>query len=898
MLPRVLTQRNDCDRRGVNPVETSLNPQTVGLNTFGKVGQYEVEGDVYAQPLYVPGVKGADRKRRNLLIVATMHNVIYAFDADKPGEPGKPGKPGKPLWCKRLGDAPCAGQFFNGTYQDITFVPAARNRARIGILSTPVIDAKIDESGAVPTTGIIYLVTFNVDQTAFNRSHEPGEFKHYLHALNLATGEPVVAERLIEGKVAGGGYALSGDSDSRVVLKADGDTRFVLVPVKPDGHTPFDVKVIDATGLGHPGQGYVHFNSIMQLQRPALLLHEGNLIIAFGARGDEDPYHGWIFAYEAKSLKLVGLRCTTPNGMRGGIWQAGQGLLTDSQGNIYAATGNGDARTPDGNLEQMKNLGESFVRFRCEPGGIRVTGWFNAYDDFVRALAGPAGDATYFSWDDDLGASAPALLPDDRIVGGGKDGWFYLIDPDLMDNLGSKGAVPQAFIASYNFARGSRPKFEKGIDGGTHHIHGSPVVWTHPRHGTLVYVWGENDLVRVYQYSPECHGDHATGRFLGPRREFSFQQVPAQGEEFARGGLYASNEVADRKGMPGGMLSLSVSDGDPESAILWGSFPPYGSTAGSATPGALAAFAAGRFDERLGFRRLELLWSSQQNPADAPGLISKFCCPTIAAGRVYYPTASDCVVVYGTKAADGGYDLGFGGTSGLTLNGSAAVSERGTIILTDLPQVKADDPYLSDTPTLHAGSFFTSELVDIRRFETDFDFRLTDAAADGFTFTIQAESPKALGGPGPGLGYMRDGEEAGTAAFQSTILYSVAIGFVLAGPPDPRSEAPSLLVLLVNGQRFAGVPEINFRQGPDPDLRSGDVLNALIRYDGSTLFVRVANRVSGHATSELRLPIGDIPMLIQSVTGSAYVGFTGGTGARSARQEILRWNFRPGVPAA
>ena len=88
--------------------------------------------------------------------------------------------------------------------------------------------------------------------------------------------------------------------------------------------------MIDATGIGaHDPQ--VHFNAVMQLQRPGLLLLDGAIYVAFGSRGDFDPWHGWVFAYRAADLARLDLLCTTPNGSQGGIWQAGQGLLADSR---------------------------------------------------------------------------------------------------------------------------------------------------------------------------------------------------------------------------------------------------------------------------------------------------------------------------------------------------------------------------------------------------------------------------------------------------------------------------------------------------------------------------------------------------------------------------------------
>src|SRR5262245_35717563 len=73
----VLTSRNDANRTGANPSEKVLNASNVKAGSFGKVFSRFVDGQVYAQPLYVGGVNG-----KNVVYVVTEHNSIYAFDAD------------------------------------------------------------------------------------------------------------------------------------------------------------------------------------------------------------------------------------------------------------------------------------------------------------------------------------------------------------------------------------------------------------------------------------------------------------------------------------------------------------------------------------------------------------------------------------------------------------------------------------------------------------------------------------------------------------------------------------------------------------------------------------------------------------------------------------------------
>ena len=97
-------------------------------NNFGKVGTFPVDGQVYAQPLYVSGVAIGGAKY-NVVYVATMHNSVFAFNADAP-------QSATPLWQVNLGPIVPSGLF---NFTDIL--------PEIGILGTPAIDA--DAAGDV-----------------------------------------------------------------------------------------------------------------------------------------------------------------------------------------------------------------------------------------------------------------------------------------------------------------------------------------------------------------------------------------------------------------------------------------------------------------------------------------------------------------------------------------------------------------------------------------------------------------------------------------------------------------------------------------------------------------------------------------------------------------------------
>ncbi len=179
----VLTQHNNTDRTGVNPNETVLNTSNVNTNSFGLLFKLYVDGQIYAQPLYVPNLTIAGGVH-NVVFVATMHNYVYAFDADTPGPPlwrtNQLGTP-IPLTNNQQG-IPASQQVGwacgSGTYTDIVDA--------VGIVSTPVID---------PASNTMYLIATNKDGD--------NSFHHRLHALDLATGQDKLAPQDIQAAYPG-----------------------------------------------------------------------------------------------------------------------------------------------------------------------------------------------------------------------------------------------------------------------------------------------------------------------------------------------------------------------------------------------------------------------------------------------------------------------------------------------------------------------------------------------------------------------------------------------------------------------------------------------------------------------------------------------------------------------
>jgi len=150
----VLTYHNNNARTGLNNAETILTPANVNMANFGKLFTIPVDGLVDAQPLYLSNLTVA-AALHNVLIVATEHGTVYAFDADS----------GAKLWHVTTLKS---GETTSDSRGCTQVSP------EIGITSTPVISR--------PQTGhpVIYVVAMSKDSS--------GNYHQRLHALDATTG--------------------------------------------------------------------------------------------------------------------------------------------------------------------------------------------------------------------------------------------------------------------------------------------------------------------------------------------------------------------------------------------------------------------------------------------------------------------------------------------------------------------------------------------------------------------------------------------------------------------------------------------------------------------------------------------------------------------------------------
>ena len=548
----VTTQRNDNDRTGVNSHEYALTVASVSSGQFQKIFSYPVNGQVYAQPLIVPRVKDINGTTRNLLVVVTMHNILHVFDADAMLAP--PASSPVELAQIPLG-TPVPFNFMPMAYTDAMLgiqlpgpsIPSTPSNnpgyynifPEIGAASTPVVDT---------TTMRLYVVNKSLAG--------PGVFRFQLWCFNLTNlANPVISPSpvTIAGSVQGSGA---------------GSVNNVL---------GFDPK--------------------MHLQRPALLLSQGSIYIAFGSHQDTPPFHGWIFRYDANTLQQQNIWSSTPLGGGGGIWQAGSGLASDDIGRVYAMTGNGivasDVLPP--------SLAQSFVQLSP------TLGYLGSYTPTDATTKGTASD------DIDLGSSGPVLLPNTGVlIGAGKDGQLYLLDRNTF--LGMR----QIFQASQSEDGGHLAHT------GFHHVHGSPVAWRNSPSTVQVYLWAERDNLRRFSWSD------ATATFV-PTAAMQLSTIKTPSGSF----FHPTN-------MPGGILSLSSNGSTQGTAVLWAAHETKDDGLTAIVGGTLRAFNAEDITMEL--------WNSDQNfNRDGLGLFSKNGPPTVANGRVYMATFSGSVLVYGLR---------------------------------------------------------------------------------------------------------------------------------------------------------------------------------------------------------------------------------------------------------
>ncbi len=610
----VLTQRSDNGRTGAT-VDDAITPRALRDGSWQLLGQLAVDGPIYAQPLYVQGQLMADGRAHDVVYVATAKNKLYAFDASTLAllwrqdslEGPDPSDNTLPDGCRALVPLSVSPSWESHPSDDRIVYGS-------GILSTPVIDRS---AGA---HGFMYF-TYRTGGVL------PSSARQWIARVDLATGAIGPSDRQdLSHFIPKGGSDLL-DESSRVA------------------------------GVR---------------QRPALLLSRGMIYVAFGARCEAAlvtspafPYRGSVLAVDASTLGVAGVFVGGPTNTVGvGIWQGASGLAADDRGDLYFMTGNAwasDARGRNVGLPEDSRpdlVANAFVRLSPQV----QTGASGRTVSFVGA-SGPGTAADFFSpyrtrWhnegDLDLGASGVMLPPNTGVaLGAGKEGVLYVLDRANLGGqvpgyqLSSKCApnplqhgchdpndpcaVPDSTISEPHVLQHFQVGYNVDCPHPTMsnwmlwpHVHGTPV---YGRVGAqeYLYVWPEKGQIKAY---PRVVADG-----------FRLAETPHVGDA-----------ITPLEGMPGAMMSLSTTSSH-DQGVLFAALP-LDPDASQAMRGGLLAFDATPADGAL-----KLLWADYLNDQTVASsgtdrsprnyFHAKFVPPTIAHGRVFLPTFSNQLRVYG-----------------------------------------------------------------------------------------------------------------------------------------------------------------------------------------------------------------------------------------------------------
>jgi Legume lectin domain/Chitobiase/beta-hexosaminidase C-terminal domain len=700
----------------------------------------------------------------------------------------------------------------------------------IGVTGTPVIDT---------VTNTLYVVS---------KSKENGVYVHRLHALDLLTGsEKSSSPVVIQGSVKGG-------------------------------------------GIGSVN-GSVAFQPQWQLNRTGLLLFNGNVYVAFAAHGDNGPYHGWLFAFNALNLQQTAVFNSSPEGKGNGIWHSGAALAADIVNGVprlFCATGNFFSTNSVGPNPKIpytndQNYSNAILRFDLSGANLQVSDEWTPFDQLQLSNA-----------DTDQTSGGIVLLPDQggahvhELIQVGKNGRIEVLD---RDNLGG-------FNTGFN-------AIAQEVSGQSSGLWSTPAYWN-----SRVYFWGSGDRLKQFALtngqlsatptvistvtssfpgvSPVISSNGTAQGILwavrsdaynsnGPSILYAFDATNVGTQ------LYNStqNAARDSAGKAVKFVVPVITDGKVYVGTQ-GQVDVYGLLATaiatvpsptlSPTPGAYPSAPSVAMSDSLSGAAIHYTTDGSPPSINSPrysGPITLSSTTTVQALAVA-PGYNNSSVVSGTYtigvAPTIDFSNGFASVKGLTLNGSA---------------VNSDDSRLQLTTGAanQAGSFFANTLVNIQHFTSDFTLQLSGTAplADGITFTIQTDAPTALGPLGGGLGYGPDSPKG-----SGGIKHSVAVKFDVY---SNAGESANSTGVYVNGASPT-TPSVDLTSS-GVVLSSGDAISAHLVYDGTYLNLTLKDPVNNHVYSG-RFAI-DIPTAIGATT--AYVGFTGGTGGLFASQKILTWSF-------
>jgi hypothetical protein len=343
----------------------------------------------------------------------------------------------------------------------------------------------------------------------------------------------------------------------------------------------------------YPGTGdggtTVTFSPRQQNQRPGLVLANGTVYIAWASHEDKTPYYGWVMGYNASTLAQSFVLNISPNVGYGGIWMGGGAPSVDASNNLYLITGNATFDATN-TTAPNNDYGDSFLKLSST---LHVSSYFT-----------PSDQSNDNASDMDFGSGGAAILVDQPsspvhhlVIGGGKDGYLYLLNRDAMGGLGDANAWQR-----FNF--------------------GYPIFATGAFWNNTFYMAGVNGPLQAFSFNT------STGKF----NTANVSHSP---------GTY---------GFPGSTPSVSSSGST--NGIVWALYNAAYCTDQSTAcgPTQLHVYDATNLATEL--------WNSTQGTGNTAGNAVKFTVPTVANGKVYVGTrGNNTGGVFGSTSISGELDV-------------------------------------------------------------------------------------------------------------------------------------------------------------------------------------------------------------------------------------------------
>jgi hypothetical protein len=384
---------------------------------------------------------------------------------------------------------------------------------------------------------------------------------------------------------------------STPVIDSSSGFMYVVACTQESGSMAYRLHAINiSSGVEPSGSGVlitgtyggVTFDASREVQRMSLALADNQVIIGFAAMEDEGHNPGYVgWVMAYKEDTLQPSGIIAPVTIDKGGGVWQAGRPPAVDGAGYVYAFVGNA-FGSGGYDGVSNFSESVLKL--DPSqGLQLVDWFTP------------SDWSYLDSNDlDISSSGPMLIPGTTLLaGGGKTGILYVLNTaDLGKYSANDSGVVQEEMITTTAA----------VQGG--HIIGGPVYWDRAASngGPMMYNWGGGDVLSAY---------------------------PFNGSTFATSPSTQSSSSAI---FPGGELALSALGSQLGTGLVW-------ATTNNSNPagGMLHAFDAGNVAHEL--------WNSMMFPTrDSYGSFARFTPPLVANGKVYVPTFSTHVSVYGLGA--------------------------------------------------------------------------------------------------------------------------------------------------------------------------------------------------------------------------------------------------------